>query len=152
MPLALTAFSLVLAASVAAAIGVALGLFILSRARDRGTSRARVEPPIDWLESDIAGDPEMASLVRLFVADLAEDVERMRAALDGGDLDALRRIVHNLKGSAGSYGFPSITERASRLEASLRAGHAGLRSEVTGFVELCARVRAVERGPSAERV
>ena len=38
---------------------------------------------------------------------------------DEGDLDLARVETHKLKGSAGSYGFPEITDAARRIEAML---------------------------------
>ena len=37
------------------------------------------------------------------------------------DLEELRRVVHQLKGAGGGYGFPKITEIAARAEANIKA-------------------------------
>ena len=50
-----------------------------------------------------------------------EEIERqLEAALAAGDPDALLTLVHQLKGSAGSYGFPRISELARECQDRLR--------------------------------
>jgi signal transduction histidine kinase/CheY-like chemotaxis protein/HPt (histidine-containing phosphotransfer) domain-containing protein len=74
------------------------------------------------LRSSLADDPEFSDLLPLFVKSLEETIEQMEDALSLGDLATLARLAHYLKGSAGSYGFPEITEAAIALEAALKAG------------------------------
>jgi diguanylate cyclase (GGDEF)-like protein len=47
---------------------------------------------------------------------------------DGAARDELLRCVHNLAGSAGSFGFPELSERARALEAQLRVSPEDLAS------------------------
>lgn len=95
------------------------------------------------LISEFSDDAEMAALIEWFVQDLHRDVESIGRALEAGDIDKLRMLAHQLKGSAGSYGFPQITRQADRVEASAREGadRAQLEIEVRRFLELCSRVR-----------
>ncbi len=72
------------------------------------------------LRSQYADDPEMRELVELFISELPERMESLRAAWTDGRLDALQRMAHQLRGSSGGYGFPSIGEAASRVEDALR--------------------------------
>ena len=37
-------------------------------------------------------------------------------ALGEGDLGALQRLAHQLKGSGGGYGFPALTKLAAAVE------------------------------------
>jgi HPt (histidine-containing phosphotransfer) domain-containing protein len=61
-------------------------------------------------------------LITQYVAGLPIHVANVQHSLDVGDLDPLRRLMHQLKGSGGSYGFPQITDAAGRAEASIREG------------------------------
>lgn len=94
------------------------------------------------LVSEFAGDPDMADLVGLFLEDLPERIDAIRAALRSGDADELQRRVHQLKGAGGGYGFPSISRSAAEVEAPLRAGERDLSviaSKVEALTALCER-------------
>jgi signal transduction histidine kinase/CheY-like chemotaxis protein/HPt (histidine-containing phosphotransfer) domain-containing protein len=73
------------------------------------------------IKSQYAGDPEMSELIEAFVARLPEMADAMAEALANNCFDELRRLAHQLKGSGGGYGYPSLTEQARKLEDSARA-------------------------------
>src|SRR6185436_15820044 len=50
--------------------------------------------------------PRFRGLVERYVASFPELVARLRALERGGDLEELRTLVHRLRGTAASYGFP----------------------------------------------
>ena len=104
-------------------------------------------PPTPLL-STMADDADMAGLVREFVAELPQRVEAIAHALDREDLAALARLTHQLKGSAGGYGFPSITDAAAVLEGGARARQdlETLRGHLERLADLCRRATA---GPTA---
>jgi HPt (histidine-containing phosphotransfer) domain-containing protein len=95
----------------------------------------------DILVSEFADDPEMAQLVETFVAVLPERAAAIEDALFQWDLDVLLTLAHQLKGTGGSYGFPSITEAAARLEetAKTKGDLAKLQEQVDALVDLCMR-------------
>jgi HPt (histidine-containing phosphotransfer) domain-containing protein len=80
------------------------------------------------------GDPELdriiAELQAQFRARTAEEmplIEQHWAALRTGvapraNAQALRRIVHRMAGSAGSFGYASVSDAATPLEAALATG------------------------------
>ena len=105
---------------------------------------ASSEPEAEPLFSEYASDTDMTELIELFVQDLKSDIRRVNAALSEGDLESLGVLAHQLKGSAGSYGFPQLTEQADRLETCVRtsADPGKLEREVADFVSLCRRVSA----------
>ena len=74
---------------------------------------------MERIRSIYEDDPDMAELVRSFVADLARRVETLDQLLAEGNLQELQRLAHQLKGAGGGYGFPQITEVAACLEQSL---------------------------------
>jgi CheY-like chemotaxis protein/HPt (histidine-containing phosphotransfer) domain-containing protein len=71
--------------------------------------------------SQFAGDPEMAEILELFVHRLAGQVAAMRESFALGNYEHLQRLAHGLKGSGGSYGYPSLTEACRMLEHAVRA-------------------------------
>jgi signal transduction histidine kinase/DNA-binding response OmpR family regulator len=91
-----------------------------------------------------AADDELNHLVQLFLDDLARDAQGMHAAFEADDLESVARLAHRLKGTAGSYGFPALTEQAARLERSARSNgtHADVERELATLKELCASARS----------
>ena len=98
----------------------------------------------DPIVSDFADDDDMIDLIEWFAADLKKDITRVERAFEDGDIEDLKTITHQLKGSAGSYGFPTITQQAERLESCVREGASreDLEREVREFVSMCRRVSA----------
>ena len=74
------------------------------------------------LRSSLASDPRMADVLAQFIARLPERVDELGRLLEEQNLQDLQRLVHQIKGSAGGYGFPEITEVAARAEERLKAG------------------------------
>lgn len=99
-------------------------------------------PPGQRLVSTFATDPEMAELVGLFVGEIPDRIRAIQEAWSSGSLAELARVAHQLKGSCGGYGFPSIGDQAARVEGLIKSGTSDLESvrhEVDGLVELCRR-------------
>jgi HPt (histidine-containing phosphotransfer) domain-containing protein len=65
----------------------------------------------------IKGDPSFADLVEEFVAGLPERLTAMESALEEPDFQRAKVLAHQLKGSGGGYGFPDLTDIASKLES-----------------------------------
>ncbi|MFD2113019.1 PAS domain S-box protein [Thiorhodococcus fuscus] len=61
-------------------------------------------------------------LLRRFLLSHREDSQRMISALEAGDLQAVRRLAHALKGVSGTLGLRSMAESAARLDVLLRSG------------------------------
>ncbi len=69
------------------------------------------------LQSQCKDDPDMRHFIPAFVASLPEQVTRLMDLLDRGNVAELKKLIHNLKGTAGVYGFGSISESATQVEA-----------------------------------
>jgi diguanylate cyclase (GGDEF)-like protein/PAS domain S-box-containing protein len=118
-------------------------------AADRGDTPRLVEAvSIEPLVSTFADDPEMGEIVEQFAANLPAQVEAIGAALRLDDRQELRLLAHQLKGAAGGYGFPSLTEAAARLEASLQAEAGETQLALDALVAACGRVQSI--GPSPD--
>jgi HPt (histidine-containing phosphotransfer) domain-containing protein len=93
--------------------------------------------------SHMAGDPELAELVRLFVQELVERLAKMSEAARAGDWQQLGRLAHQLKGAGGSHGFPQLTTPASELEIAARStAPEAVAEALHRLIEACGRVRA----------
>lgn len=111
---------------------------------DTHASQTRPNAPGAPLVSQLADDADMLDLVEMYVAELPTRVDAITAALRQGDLDTLTRLSHQMKGSAGGYGFPQITDaaRAVELDCKAKADLAKITDEVRALADLCARARA----------
>ena len=70
-------------------------------------------------------DPLIAPLVPGYLENRAKDVQRITDFLAAGDFAALRKLGHNVKGSAGAYGLAPLSEIGSRIEVAAQAADAG---------------------------
>lgn len=96
------------------------------------------------LLSTLAEDEEMVELVEMFVDELPGRVESMERALSEENIEALTSLAHQLKGAAGGYGFPTITDAARQLEEMSKTDRdlEKLAAEVRELADLCGRARA----------
>jgi len=96
------------------------------------------------LYSPLAEDPDLADLVTLFVDEMPDRIAGLLARLEQGDWEGLRRLAHQLKGAAGSYGFTPITPMAGRVEHAIRNGQPEeqIRQSVGELIALCRQARA----------
>jgi CheY-like chemotaxis protein/HPt (histidine-containing phosphotransfer) domain-containing protein len=95
------------------------------------------------LRSNYARDPVVRELLAKFVGRLPKRVATIERLLRDLNSEELRRALHQLKGAAGGYGFPQITERAAAAEASIKTGESPdtILVKVGKLVEL---IRSVE--------
>ncbi len=106
-------------------------------------SHLQVSEPI---YSDLAqSDPDFAEIVELFVDGLTQRLEAMQDALQANDMDCLRRLTHQLKGSGGGHGYPMLSQNASALEQHVLEGAT---AEITrGLDELASLVARIKMLP-----
>jgi signal transduction histidine kinase/CheY-like chemotaxis protein len=77
----------------------------------------------DEVLARVGGDRELlAEISRLFVDDAPTHLKRIRAAIDAGDADALRRAAHALKGAAANFDAADLVAVARALEEIGRSG------------------------------
>lgn len=98
------------------------------------------------LVSEFADDPEIFDIVVRFVESLPFAVATLREATERQELERLRRLAHQLKGSAGGVGFPTITEAASCVEVAASQGSSDLALSVDVLTRLCLAARACTQG------
>ena len=110
----------------------------------QGPAAAATKP----LYSTLGGDPDLRDIVEMFVDEMPERTSALVERLDSGDREGLRRLAHQLKGAAGSYGFEPITQVAARLEQAIRDSQPEpeIRRLVGELTDMCARAQV---GPPA---
>jgi HPt (histidine-containing phosphotransfer) domain-containing protein len=90
---------------------------------------------------DIMQD-EYVLLLDTFLADSANRLQRLEAALEDGDADALRQTAHSFKGSCSSMGARALAALCQQLE---EAGRDHRQSEAAELLERVTRELAIVR-------
>jgi signal transduction histidine kinase/DNA-binding NarL/FixJ family response regulator len=101
----------------------------------------------ETLQSVFADKPVIARILPKFLSCLDARLQAMDAALAGGEWEELRRLAHQLKGAGGSYGFPSVSEAAKKLEYAARDRLSA--AATASLAEVSALCRAAVRGLEA---
>jgi CheY-like chemotaxis protein len=79
---------------------------------------------LEWVEelAELGSADEVPELFGAFIAETESRLVALREAASRGDSDALARIAHSLKGSAGSFGARQVSRLAAELDESVAAG------------------------------
>ena len=98
------------------------------------------------LKSEFADDAQMTDLVNDFVRELPLQVSRLHELLEQQRLDDLRRLVHQIKGAGGGYGFAPLSAFAASAEQTIRHAPDAARVEeaVKSLIELIRRVEGYQ--------
>lgn len=87
---------------------------------------------------------DLESVTAEFAAMLPDRARTIAGSIAEGDLENASRLLNQLRGSAGSYGFASVCDAAADVESAL-AGSAGeddVRSAVGELLSACSLVAA----------
>jgi CheY-like chemotaxis protein/HPt (histidine-containing phosphotransfer) domain-containing protein/anti-sigma regulatory factor (Ser/Thr protein kinase) len=100
------------------------------------------------LQSGILDPSKVAALVDAFREELPARAQRIDTAFQQGDRARLFELAHQLKGSAGVYGFDNIADTARTICDRLRADHElkELLSAVSELVALCGQAASGQPG------
>ena len=92
--------------------------------------------------------PGTAKLVEKFLARLNERIDAIRAAAEAADANQLKTLAHQLKGAAGGYGFPNISDAAKAVEqVALNGELERINEAVRRLADLCAQ--ATKHAPNS---
>jgi two-component system sensor histidine kinase/response regulator len=109
----------------------------------------------------VRGKPErLLSLLRVFVASHATDMELSHAAVEAGDTASARRIAHTLKSSSAMLGLDRVQRLAVELEQALLADRCedvnrladALGGELADIASVVARLPGPSERPHADPV
>ena len=81
----------------------------------------------------------------MFVDDLYERMKAVKTAFETADEDQLRHLAHQIKGSAGGYGFGPIGDVAAELEYELLREEADISQVQERVEDLASICRAAVR-------
>jgi HPt (histidine-containing phosphotransfer) domain-containing protein len=104
-------------------------------------------PPNDPIISAMSANADLIEIIEGFVAELPKRVAELTFAFESENFDELWRLAHQLKASAGDYGFPTITDAASELEQVAGRSNGShpvdaIKREIEALGELCCRARS----------
>ncbi len=105
------------------------------------------------LQSGILDPRKVAALVDAFRRELPTRAERVEQAFQEPNRTLLFELVHQLKGSAGIYGFDNITETARTICDHLRADDEleELQATVSELVTLCKQAASHKPGTPSDQ-
>jgi PAS domain S-box-containing protein len=142
------------AADVAAAGSATMGLAATSPSaapsaappRPAGAADAFEAAKPRRLESEMASDPDVGPLLAEYLLELADKAGVVDRAIAAADWPAVGRLAHQIKGSAGGYGFPTITAAAEQLERAAKGPLPGSATPEAAeeLFALCARATLVD--------
>ena len=94
------------------------------------------------IKSSFAADSRIMRIVPEFVEGLAAKVAKMLDFLERNDLTALKEMAHQLLGACGGYGFGAVSQPASTLEQSIKAGRdlQSITAETKSLIEVIRQI------------
>jgi len=95
------------------------------------------QPAAPSTTSVMMTNPKLAKLVERFVNGLTQRIEAIQQALADEDRKQLRLLAHQLKGAAGGYGYPQLSQLAGSLEANIESEIPAITQCVQVLAEQC---------------
>jgi signal transduction histidine kinase/CheY-like chemotaxis protein len=102
--------------TVAKPIDQAALFYELSRYLSTVNETENTNEPLDSLAAQLHASSEFNQLVQTFLANLPNSLNLLKQALHQQDRSQVGDLAHSIKGSAGSFGYPKLTELAGTLE------------------------------------
>jgi PAS domain S-box-containing protein len=119
-----------------------------------GAARSQPPPHADndrgTIKSSLAHEPRMQAIIVEYVDGLPGEVHKMVDFLERNDLSALQKVVHQLRGASGGYGFDPVTDVATRAEESIKEQQAAesIAANVKSLIELIRRIDGYDESKS----
>ncbi len=93
----------------------------------------------------IHADPEIKEIIPMFLENRRKDVEAIGEALKKKNLEAVRRLGHQMKGAGGGYGFDGISKIGADLEVcAMQADAKGAQKALRELEDYLRRVVVVD--------
>jgi HPt (histidine-containing phosphotransfer) domain-containing protein len=88
----------------------------------------------------------MMPIITEFVDGLPGEVRKITDSLEHNDMASLRRVVHQLRGAGGGYGFDSITGPATKAEELIDASGdlAIITAEIDSLIKVVRRIEGYD--------
>jgi PAS domain S-box-containing protein len=94
------------------------------------------------IKSSFASESRIMAIVPEFVDGLPDKVRKMIDLLERKDLTTVQQIAHQLLGACGGYGFAAVSQPASQVEQSIKAGNdvESISADVKSLIEVIRRI------------
>jgi signal transduction histidine kinase/DNA-binding NarL/FixJ family response regulator len=127
----------------------------LTQAPDDPPAGAGEENPMESIEARETREDQaiLQKFLPQFIEHLPGQVAQIEAMLRQRSVDQLARAVHQIKGTAGMYGFPEVSDLAARAEALARAADTepeALSREVERLIVLIRQIEGYEVAKEGE--
>jgi len=87
---------------------------------------------------------DLEDLIPTFMKNRVKELDALRSALAGSDLQQLRQIGHRMKGVGNSYGFEKVSALGKQIEDEARADNRdALATAIAEYTDYLARVKIV---------
>jgi len=87
---------------------------------------------------------DLEDLIPTFMKNRAKEIETLRSALAGGNLEQLRQVGHRMKGVGNSYGFEKVSQLGHDIEDRAKAADRdALAASIEEYASYLARVQIV---------
>ena len=87
---------------------------------------------------------DLEDLIPTFMKNRVRELDTLRAALAGGDMEQLRQLGHRMKGVGNCYGFEKVSALGKLLEDGAKSGdRAVLQACIAEYADYLARVKIV---------
>ena len=95
-------------------------------ANEAGSALAGQKPPPSAEDASIVEiDADLENLIPAFLEAKRQELAALRQHLANGDIEAVRRVSHKLKGAFSLYGFGFLSDACADMERSASAGEQG---------------------------
>jgi len=77
--------------------------------------------PAPIYSSVLEDDPSMLDVVRQYISNLEKTKTALNQAVSRQEWDTVARLVHDIKGTGGAFGFPQLSETAKELDDLIKS-------------------------------
>lgn len=85
--------------------------------------------------SDFLDEPGMPKIINMFLDEIPKRIAALELFFKEDNKDEFCKMIHQLKGAGGGYGFPMITRMASGIEKKIRVPKKEWKQEVQKNLE-----------------
>jgi PAS domain S-box-containing protein len=120
---------------------------------ENAADEAPQAPPVLGADGKIASTMSnyrgMKKIIIEFVEGLPGEIAKIQDLLDHNDLNSLRRVAHQLRGTGGGYGFDVITDLAGNVEDAINAAETreSIDQRIRSLIGVIRRVEGFREGP-----
>jgi HPt (histidine-containing phosphotransfer) domain-containing protein len=100
------------------------------------------------ISSTMTHYPRMKKIIIEYIEELPGEILKIQDLLNRNELQLLRRVVHQLRGTGGGYGFDPITEAAGNVEDAINAtdNMESISNKINCLIDVIRRIEGFDEG------